>query len=108
MIKLSFQIFYTSYCFIIASLAAIEARHRIMNPDIPLIRLSVQQVIDCIREKYPNHNKSFGEEDKKKCFGGTTIICFNYVQDYGVLEDSVYPFKAHGDNKCRDSEIKAR
>ena len=68
-------------CWIFAALAVVESANAIaMNP---LMELSEQQVMDCVK---PPHYESNG------CQGGTADDAYSFVQQFGVVTSKVYPY----------------
>ena len=66
-------------CYITSSLETIEAIHHKIYPNLPKIRLSVQEVLDC-------SSQSSG------CLGGQPSVVFDYIKRFGVSYHQTYRY----------------
>ncbi|KAH7639818.1 dipeptidyl peptidase 1 [Dermatophagoides farinae] len=75
-------------CYAFASMAMLEARIRIATNNTAKPVFSPQEVVDC-------------SEYSQGCDGGFGyLIAGKYAQDFGVVEESCYPYKAYT-GKCK-------
>lgn len=67
-------------CWAVATVAAFEAKIKIQTnrPDL-VIDLSEQEFLSCGQSNY-------------NCGGGSATWVLNYIQDYGIVEESVFPY----------------
>jgi C1A family cysteine protease len=65
-------------CWAFSTVAAMEGRDKIKNGK--LWKLSEQQLVDC------------AEDGRIGCGGGVLSFGFQYAKDFGMMEESAYPY----------------
>lgn len=85
---------FSGCCWIVAALAAVlEAAYRLKHTNKRHCRLSIQNVLDCFKEKFPEYNQPGDIYDSKNCFSCSVQAALRYVRDIGVCKESKYKFK---------------
>ncbi|KAF4650678.1 hypothetical protein FOL47_000971, partial [Perkinsus chesapeaki] len=74
-------------CYAIATLGAVEAACWLRTGVLP--RLSVQEILDCS-----------WEQGNEGCATGTRSNVIKYIEDYGMMQNEYYPYKAE-DQMCK-------
>ena len=80
-------------CWAFSAVGAMESRYKIKNGQ--LYKLSEQQLVDCAGGQYGNLG----------CNGGDMGTAFQYAHDYGMEQESDYPYVAY-DQNCAYSKSK--
>ena len=78
-------------CWAFSAVGAMEGRNKIKTGG-KLFKLSEQQLVDCAGGSYGNLG----------CNGGEMSTAFQYAHDYGMEEESVYPYTGYDGNCAYD------
>ncbi|XP_049378392.1 uncharacterized protein LOC125843225 [Solanum stenotomum] len=87
----------TACCWAFASTEAITAAHAFKNKET--IPLSKQQLVDCIFIHYKKPSW-FADLGPKQCFPSSCTKAYEFATDFGIVEETQYPFtEQRGDCK---------
>ena len=77
--------------------------HKLEHEDADLEELAIQEMIDCMRAKYPDLKQ--WKEDEKGCFPLSLNAGLGFIKEHGLCREESYPF-IQKRGECRSAEIR--